>query len=249
MTDDDFWNFRFPPQDGNDPPDFDFGDSPQVYMLNGRKVVGAGQKSGFYHVVDAETGEIINQFQAAPGGNLGGLFADSAVADGVVFANGTDWDDPFGNLPGTTPFNGGSLTAIQGDGSGELWSFETPAPNLSGVAVANGVVYFSSIDGNFYVLNAADGGLLAQVDTSFQSGDETISGVTSGPAISRGQIYLGLGDTLTDVFNPFFVPPGGAIVALGPNAAQASSAAVPEPSALALLALSLPLVCYHRRRR
>src|SRR5262249_44512049 len=121
MTTDDHWNYRFPPQEPGDPPDFDFGDSPQVYRLGGRKVVGAGQKSGFYHVADAETGEILNQFQATPGGNLGGLFADSAVAGGVVYANGTDWPDPFGTLPNPTPYHGGSLTAIQGDGSGELW--------------------------------------------------------------------------------------------------------------------------------
>src|SRR5262245_26303798 len=208
MTTDDFWNFRFPPQEPGDPPDFDFGDSPQVYLLGGRKVVGAGQKSGFYHVLDAETGQIINQFQAAPGGNLGGLFADTAVAGGVVYANGSDWPDPFGNLPLPTPYRGGSLSAIKGDGSGELWSFPTPAPNISGVAVAAGVVYFSSIDGSFYAVNAADGTLLARVDTSFSRGDVTIAGVSSGPSLSRGRIYVGLGDTLTSLFNPFFAPPG-----------------------------------------
>jgi polyvinyl alcohol dehydrogenase (cytochrome) len=216
MTENDFWNYRFPPQEPGDPPDFDFGDSPQIYKINGRTVVGAGQKSGFYHVVDAETGDIINQFQAtATGGNLGGLFADSAVAGGVVYANGSDWPDPFGTLPLPAPYNGGSLSALKADGSGELWSVLTPAPNISGVAVANGVVYFSSIDGTFYALDAADGTILAQVDTSFPLGEATIAGVSSGPSVSRGRIYVGLGDTLTSAFNAAFVPPGGAILALG----------------------------------
>lgn len=215
MTTDDFWNYNYPPKDPGDPPDFDFGDSPQIYMLGGRKVVGAGQKSGFYHVVDAETGEIINQYQAAPGGSLGGLYADSAVAEGVVFANGSDWPDPFSSIPDLGPYNGGSLTAIKGDGSGELWTFDTPAPDISGVAVANGVAYFSSIDGSFYALNTADGSLLAQVDTSFQLGDAMVAGVSSGPAVSRGRVYVGLGDTVSNLTNPFAVPPGGAILALG----------------------------------
>src|SRR5262245_24757733 len=87
-----------------------------------------------------------------------------------------------------TPYNGGSLTAIKGDGSGELWTYEAPAPNISGVAVANGVAYFSSIDGGFYAVNTTDGSLLAQVDTSFQLGNATIAGVSSGPAISRGRV-------------------------------------------------------------
>ena len=38
--------------------DMDLGDAPKIYRLrNGRKVVGAGQKDGRYHVVDAKTGE------------------------------------------------------------------------------------------------------------------------------------------------------------------------------------------------
>jgi polyvinyl alcohol dehydrogenase (cytochrome) len=215
MTTDDYWNYSYPPKNPGDPPDFDFGDSAQIYTLGGRKVVGAGQKSGFYHVVDADTGAIVNQFQASPGGSLGGLYADSAVADGVVYANGSDWPDPFANVPFPSPYNGGSLTAIKGDGSGQLWKFLTPAPNISGVAVANGVVYFSSVDGSFYAVRAADGALLARVDTAFQMGGATVTGVTSGPAISRGRIYVGLGDTLTNLVNPFAVPAGGAILALG----------------------------------
>jgi hypothetical protein len=75
------------------------------------------------------------------------------------------------------------------------------------VAVANGVVYFqSTFDGNLYALDAVTGNLLKQVTTG---------GVTSGPAISRGQIYLGIGDVVTPDHDPT-VPIGpGAIVALG----------------------------------
>src|SRR5262249_13714209 len=178
-TKDDEWNFRFLPE-SPEHPDFDFGDSPQVYRLGGREVVGAGQKSSFYHVVDARTGETVNQFQASPFGQLGGLFADSAVARGVVFANGVDWPDVFtGGVA-----RGGSLTALAGDGSGQLWHVVTPAPDMSGVAVANGVVYFQSIDGDLYALSAATGAQLAKVHTGGQE---------SGPAVSRGHVYVGTG--------------------------------------------------------
>src|SRR5262249_876103 len=142
-------------------PDFDFGDSPQVYSLaNGRRVVGAGQKSGFYHVVDAATGATINQIQVEPGGSLGGLFADTPVATGGVYANGINWPTPGGSNP-----TAGDLIAISGDGSHELWRFPTQfSPDMGGVAVANGVVYFTStFSQQLFALNATTGALLKAV--------------------------------------------------------------------------------------
>jgi polyvinyl alcohol dehydrogenase (cytochrome) len=198
----DTWNYSF--GDSSDHLDFDFGDSPQVYRLGGRMAVSAGQKSGFFHVLDAATGEEVSApIQLTPGGTLGGLFADSAYANGVVYANGSDWP---GVLLGEPPRRG-ILSAVAADGSHELWHFDTAfSPDLSGVAVANGVVYFqSTFDGTLYALDAVTGTLLKQVTTG---------GVTSGPAISRGQIYVGIGDaTVHD--DPTGPLGHGAIVALG----------------------------------
>src|SRR5215471_17232697 len=117
----DTWNYRYQYTPGSTV-DADFGDSPQVYTLhNGQRVVGAGSKDGFYHVLDARTGKLVNQIQVEPGGTLGGLFSDSAVANGVVYANGINWP---GSNPGNgVPPTGGDLIAISGDGSKELWRF------------------------------------------------------------------------------------------------------------------------------
>jgi hypothetical protein len=186
-------------------PDFDIGDSPQVYKLGGRTVVSAGQKSGFFHVLDAATGAEVNDpIQLAPAGTVGGLFADSAYADGVVYANGTDWPAPI--FSGDPP-NRGILSAVKADGSEELWSIDTDfSPNISGVAVANGVVYFQSMFGMFYALEADSGDVLAEVFTGGQS---------SGPAVSRGQIYLGTGDTAFPFLDPSLPIGPGSIIALG----------------------------------
>ena len=194
-------NVTTPPEDPAHP-DFDFGDSPQLYRVGSRKVVGAGQKSGFYHAVDATTGALIDTLQVAPAGGLGGLFADTAVAGDTIYANGTHW--PFVYAGG--PPLGGTLTAVSGDASDLLWRFSTPMPNLSGVAVANRVVYFQSLDGFLYALDARDGSLRAKVQTGGQFG---------GPAISRGHIYLATGDILTSLFNPFLEPGPGSVIALG----------------------------------
>lgn len=196
----DIWNVRYP-QGPPDHPDYDIGDSAQVYTLpSGQKVVGAGQKSGFFHVLDAATGAEVAVEQFVPGGGNGGLFADSAVADGIVFANGSDWLAP--NPPVT-----GSLVAFTGDASQELWRFDVAGTaNMSGVAVANGVVYFESYQGGtLYALNAATGAPLAAI---------AIGPSASGPSVDRGQVYAGTGEPFTLVFTG--TPAPGSVVALAP---------------------------------
>jgi hypothetical protein len=167
----------------------------------------------------------------APNGTVGGLFADAAYADGVVYANGTDWP---GLLAGKPP-NRGILSAVAADGSHELWHFSTPfSPNISGVAVANGVVYFQSLlNGTFYALDAATGQPLAEVVTG---------GLSSGPAVSRGQIYLGTGDAVFPFLNPTLALHPGSIIALGIDDAPAPAAAqVPsQPPTVAPAAAPLP---------
>jgi polyvinyl alcohol dehydrogenase (cytochrome) len=217
-TADDEWTFVFD-DTSEEHPDFDIGDSPQVYRLGNRTVVSAGQKSGFFHVLDAATGEEISDpIQLAPDGTVGGLFADSAYANGVVYTNGTDWP---GLLAGLPP-NRGIISAVAADGSHELWHFDTPfSPNASGVAVANGVVYFQSLFGTFYALDAKTGVPLAQVATGGQS---------SGPAISRGQIYLGTGDAAFTFLTGQPLGPGS-ILALGvPNPGRSLAPARPRVS-------------------
>jgi polyvinyl alcohol dehydrogenase (cytochrome) len=198
-TPNDTWNYTYPYTPGH--VDSDFGDSPQIYHLKGgRKVVGAGQKSGFYHVLDAATGQLVNQLQVEPGGELGGLFADTAVANGVVYANGINW--PGGNPAAGIAPTAGDLIAIAGDGSHELWRFTTAgSPDMTGVAVANGVVYFASaFNGNLYALDASSGAQLAAV---------AIGAAWSGPSVVDGAVYVGTGVNFGGVSAP------GGISALG----------------------------------
>ena len=182
-------------------PDFDIGDSPQIYNLpNGRKVVGVGQKSGVYHVLDPITGAAINStgLTSGSGSTLGGLFSDSAVANGVVYANGNTYP---------TAGGGSVLLAFSADNNGSptvLWTFQ---PNsfyaLSGVAVANGVVYFTAaMDPNLYAIDAATGNVLKAVN---------IGASTSGPSISNGQVYVGTGSVF--ISGSFTSP--GTVTALG----------------------------------
>ena len=136
-----------------------------------------------------------------------GLFADSAISDGVVFVNGVNC-----LIPAKPPFvpPTGVVAALKSDddskdGLKKLWEFTSLfAPVLSGVAVANGVVYAhtSGLYGTLYAFDAQTGRVLAGVLTS---------GGISGPSISHGQIYVGTGTKFASGFG--LLPPG--IVAIG----------------------------------
>jgi polyvinyl alcohol dehydrogenase (cytochrome) len=185
----------------------DFGDSPHVYTIsNGttvEKVVGAGEKeTGKYWVLDAATGDMVGSIQAVPScPGSEGLFATGAVSEGVVFVNGVNC-----NIPSKPPFlpPTGAVVALKSDASQKLWAYPSFfAPVLSGVAVANGVVYFnaSGLFSILYALDAETGRVLAGVLTS---------GGISGPSVSKGQIYVGTGTKFASS-----VPTSTGIVAIG----------------------------------
>jgi len=170
----------------------DIGDSPQVYTISSggktRRVIGAGEKqTGEYWVLDAATGELAGSIQAVPScEGSEGLFADSAINenDGVVFVNGVNC-----KVPSHPPFipPTGAVIALKSDASKKLWEFTSFfAPVLSGVAVANGVLYFNA-SGLFSILYALD------AETGLMLGGVLTSGGISGPAVSHGQIYFGTG--------------------------------------------------------
>jgi outer membrane protein assembly factor BamB len=188
----DIWNGNIVPGPNN--PDADLGDSPKIFTLpSGETAVGIGSKDGFYFVMDAATGAPINGpngLQLEVGGVLGGLFATGAVdqQDGIVFQNGVDWPT-LGITP--APPVGGDLYAVSLDGKTVLWDFKTAAPNGSGVAIANGVVYFESLDGTLYALNAKAPDAAHALLGSFQ-----IGGNYSGPAVADGHVFVGTGSII-----------------------------------------------------
>jgi glucose dehydrogenase len=115
------WIFQAVPHDKGQI-EADIGDSPQVYTLGRRKVVGAGQKqTGVYWVLDANTGELVNHIQAVPSCKDSlGLFADSAISGDAVFVNGVNCEIP-ANPPLTPP--AGEVIALKKDASGILWAY------------------------------------------------------------------------------------------------------------------------------
>jgi len=181
-------------------PDYDFGQAPAQFTLKmkGGKnldVVGAGQKSGQYWELDADTGAVRWVTQAGPGGTAGGLQWGSATDGQRVYtananSNAVSWT-PKDSSASTTRGAWSGLDAVTGE---ILWQVVDPNEGSwigggpSGpVTTANGVVYGCSLDaqGHMYALDAATGAIL----WSFASGGSCLSGA----AISNGTLFWGSG--------------------------------------------------------
>src|SRR5207244_230334 len=141
-----------------------------------------------------------NYFQEGSGTDPGvedGVIALDARSGAVRWTNqlvfGDVWtvtivpgpDSPF------SPPTGGDLYAVSLDGKTLLWDFKTPGPNGSGVAIANGVVYFQSLDGTLYALDARAPDAAHALLASFPTG-----GNYGGPAVANGHVYVGTGSAV-----------------------------------------------------
>ena len=160
-------------------PDYDFGQAPALFSVKTggtgkpRDLVGAGQKSGKYWALDPDTGAVVWDTQAGPGGVGGGLQWGSAVDDQRVYTANANSDlEPWG----TTGDTSGIWSALDAATGAVLWhSRPTYGGSTSGpVTTANGVVFGCSLDpqGYMYALDAATG----QVLWSFASGGSCLVG-------------------------------------------------------------------------
>ena len=200
--DSDVWNLDcglgFPPFDTVGPncpvaiegPDYDFGQAPMLMQIKvGNKkvdVVGAGQKSGVFWLLDAGTGAVLWNTVVGLGGTLGGALWGSANDGTRIYTANTN----SGNL--ALPGRWSALDPVTG---AILWTTLDPAfaypyqgySAVGAVSSANGVVYACTMNavGTMFAMDAATG----QVLWSFDSGGSC----NSGAAISKGVVYWGSG--------------------------------------------------------
>jgi polyvinyl alcohol dehydrogenase (cytochrome) len=150
---------------------------------------------------------------------IGGLQTGCATDGRTIFTNGIDalrLASQERQADSGVPPTGGRVVALSLDTRTERWRHERPKvaslggpkpkpvytdvgdPVASGIAVANGVVYFTTVaSGKLVALDAATGGVLKEMD---------LGPVWSGPSVSRGRVWVGTGNTLftpTD-FEAFF---------------------------------------------
>jgi polyvinyl alcohol dehydrogenase (cytochrome) len=185
-------------------PDYDFGCGANLMRVAGdggtQDLVGAGQKSGTYWAVDADTGAVVWHTSVGPGGHLGGIHWGTAYDGARIYVGVNDTNATSYALAGSGSQAGqkvstGSWAALDPATGKILWQVKNPtldAP-LGGASVnapitaLGGVVFAGSMDasGTMFALDASSGATL----WSFQAGGT----VYGGPAVSGGVVYWGAG--------------------------------------------------------
>jgi polyvinyl alcohol dehydrogenase (cytochrome) len=196
--------------------DFDFGASPNLFKAGKRLLVGEGQKSAVYHVLDAKTGKIVWQMylNRATGlpetGGLEGIewgtsfdgtrlyVATDIAVPGTLFALNPAtgrliWKHP---EPLLTCFTGGAALFIK------ILPIECLPALGSAVASSPGLVWEGAADGKFHAYDAATGKILWSFDT-VRSYTNTVDHVLGqggsidggGTVVANGMVYEGSGFT------------------------------------------------------
>ena len=177
---------------GNNPPfypqgigscgdiDLDFGASANLFRApDGRKLVGAGQKSGVYHVFEADTMKPVWKQVVGPPTPLGGIVGSTAYDGEAVYGPVT--------IPGyvwSIGADAGNHRWVGAIGDGVHWG--------PPVASANGVVYSVDLAGFLNAWDSRNGTpLLRRPLTVGGSGPASLS--WGGVAVARNTVYAGVG--------------------------------------------------------
>jgi polyvinyl alcohol dehydrogenase (cytochrome) len=140
---------------------------------------------------------------------MGGLQTGCATDGRQIYTNGIDtlrFGSTGSQAASGTPPTGGRVVALSLDTRTEHWRHERPKvasiggpkpkrtfkdvgdPVASGIALANGVVFFTTVaSGKLVALDADTGSVLREIE---------LCPVWSGPSVSRGRVYVGTGNTL-----------------------------------------------------
>jgi polyvinyl alcohol dehydrogenase (cytochrome) len=172
-------------------PDHDFGTGAQLFKVHARgrarQVVGAGQKSGQYWLLDARTGAILWSAAVGPGGINGGIQWGTATDGRRIYVAEANFERKPHTLPDGQTITSGSFAALDAATGAILWQVPDPSDGIdpAAVTVANGVVYAGSFTGRMFALDAATGDILWQ----FQGQGPC----AAGPAVVGGVVYWGNG--------------------------------------------------------
>lgn len=212
------WNGRcaYPPPGGNCPDpgrDFDFGSHPNIFKIGNRLVVGAGQKSGVYHLLDATTGGIVWQTRLStpvPSLPIPGSESLQGIQWGASYDGRRLYVATYQGKPGTlyalNPADGKIIWKTPNPANGCLFDLPpVPMNPLCQLAMPNavsttpGLVYEGSLDGKMRVFSAETGAILWEYNTAHPYA--TVNGVPGlggginghGAVVSNGMLFTNSG--------------------------------------------------------
>lgn len=178
--------------------DSDFGTNPVLFdaMIDGesRALVGAGQKSGVFWVLDRLTGELVWSRKVGGGSALiGGVFNNGAYdGERIIVAGNNAMSDALRGEPangasrplGAAQIPTSVLMALNPADGGVLWERQLPAWVWAPITLAGGVGFVAA-DSELQAFEASSGRKLTVIDTE--------GTIASGAAIAGGRVYFGSG--------------------------------------------------------
>jgi polyvinyl alcohol dehydrogenase (cytochrome) len=192
-------------------PDLDFGSSPILRIVDGKRIVLAGQKSGVLHAVDADNkGKFLWQKRVGKGGLIGGIQWGPAADDNQIYVALSDIgvklvEDPdVGSKSELDSTVGGGMFAYSIANGEKTW--ETPPPGCgdrkncspaqsAAVSAIPGAVFSGSVDGHLRAYGTEDGKIVWDFDAAKEF--KTVNGVPAnggsfdgaGPTVVNGVLY------------------------------------------------------------
>lgn len=174
-------------------PDSDIGASPNLFEVNGRALVGAGDKGGSYRAFDRATGEPVWQtkLELGPVPQFGGVTVTAAVEGETIYVASNHLETgSFVGTAGDHDPNDFSVLYALDTGTGQpRWSVKLPAPMAGSFAIANGVLYHPVVNRKFFARDLKTGAELWSTTLGNDPG--------SGVSVVDGRVYVSAGMALT----------------------------------------------------
>lgn len=178
--------------------DFDFGASPNLFTVKGRKLVGNGDKEGSYWVLDARTGRVVWKRKLTPAGHFGGVIGSAGFHDGRLLVS-SNVGDPKVIAPAETS----KVFALSPADGKVLWTVELKGSVFGPITGVPGVAFVGTSAKRLYALDPATGRTLWT--------HEAPAPVGGGPSVVGRQVFWGYGFTLFDG------PGKGGVLAFSPS--------------------------------
>ncbi len=170
--------------------DYDLGASPNLFSINGKAVVGEGDKGGNYQVFERDNGTPIWGRHLTDGSHLGGVMQTAAYRDNVIYVASNTMPDAVAWEDGSNTLSVFALNAATG---AIIWRHELPTPGWGALTLANGVLYVPTIKGGLYTLKATDGTQVGELKPSGSDIGTSSNALGAGPAVANGMVYQGYG--------------------------------------------------------
>lgn len=185
FTADDVYTIFMPEPQGADA---DIGAAPNLFAIDGRDVVGVGDKAGVYAVLDRDDGETVWATRLGPGSHLGGVMTTAAVGDGVIYVASNLWNS--GIFEFGSDENSAIVVALDAATGEHLWQRPMPRPVFGALTLAGGVVWHGTIDGVVHALDATTG---VELWATTPGDEDPDAGIGGGFSIVDGMVFVGYG--------------------------------------------------------